>query len=65
MVRPSLSETPQVVTLVDSVSGLPPLSRLLILSTVPKTKRDSICQDQSWQMLIFKESFKPMKSRLH
>merc|ERR1712131_524419 len=57
------SSSPQVDTLVDSASGPPPPSRPSILSTALITRRDSPCQDQSWPMLISKESFKLMKSR--
>merc|ERR1711990_918414 len=69
MVRPSLSETSQVLPSsqldmsADSASGPPLPSRPSIPSTAPITRRDSPCQDQSWPMLISKESFKLMKSR--
>merc|ERR1712131_244202 len=57
------SNSPQVDTSADSASGPPLPSRLSTPSTAPKTKRDSLCQDQSWPMLISKESSKPTKSK--
>ena len=46
-----------------SVSGLLPLSVNLTKFTHPKVKRDSLCLDRLWLMLISSVSFKPMKSR--
>merc|ERR1711953_81219 len=57
------SNSPQVDMSADSASGPPLPSRPSIPSTAPTTRRDSPCQDQSWPMLISKESFKLMKSR--
>ena len=46
-----------------SVFGLLPLLENLTKFTHPKIKRDSLCLDRSWPMLIFSVSSKPMKSR--